>query len=102
MSFRTGQPSKATAVDTRLYLAGDKASIKVGVNTRAPKVALDVRGHMYMERRLRRYRLKMASTGPMVLVQAARVLMKERNVALVCSAQSTTRLSRLQVVLSST
>jgi len=48
MSFRTGSPTKATAIDTRLYITGNKAAVKVAVNTRSPKVpaGLDVRGHL--------------------------------------------------------
>jgi len=49
MSFRTGSPSAATAVDTRLFISGSKEEVRVGVNTRAPKTHLDVRGHLNLE-----------------------------------------------------
>lgn len=49
MSFRTGAPTAATPIDTKLFISGTKKEVRVGVNTRTPKTHLDVRGHINME-----------------------------------------------------
>jgi hypothetical protein len=48
-SIRTGSPTSATAVDSKLFVSGGKGSVKVGINTISPKTALDVRGHMNIQ-----------------------------------------------------
>lgn len=47
--FRTGSPTEATAVDTRMLVAGTKDAVTVGINTLKPQTTLDVRGHLNIE-----------------------------------------------------
>lgn len=49
ISFRTGKPTQATAVDTKMFIGGSKERMLMGINTIKPKVQLDVRGHFHLQ-----------------------------------------------------
>jgi len=48
-SIRAGTSGAATAVDTKLFLTGNKGKVRIGINSLQPKTELDVRGHINLE-----------------------------------------------------